>query len=57
MMISMEGTDESSLSDGTARLSIRTAIEQFPLLRSIFRLLLKILKFVMIIIELVAQTR
>jgi len=35
----MEGTDESSLSDGTASLSIRTAIEQFPLLKSIFHLL------------------
>jgi hypothetical protein len=38
-MISLEGTDESSLSDGTNKLSIRTVIGQFPLLRSIFRLL------------------
>ncbi len=38
MMISSEGTDESSLSDGTAKLSIRTVIGQFPLLKSIFRL-------------------
>ena len=41
MMISLEGTDESSLSDGTAKLSIRTVIGQFPLLKSIFRLLSK----------------
>lgn len=38
MMISLEVTDESSLADVTARLSIRTAIKQFPLLKSIFRL-------------------
>ena len=38
-MISLEGTNESWLSDGAAKLSIRTAIEQFPLLKSIFRLL------------------
>ena len=45
-MIRLEGTEESSLSDGTANLSIRTAIKQFPLLKSIFRLLQK--KFVKI---------
>ena len=45
MMIRMEGTDESSLSDGTASLSIRTAIEQFPLLKSIFHLLFRINPF------------
>ena len=44
VMISLGGTDESSLSDGAARLSIRTAIEQFPLLKSIFRLLRMILE-------------
>jgi hypothetical protein len=39
VMISLEGTNESWLSDGAAKLSIRTAIEQFPLLKSIFHLL------------------
>ena len=29
VMVSLEGTDESSLSDGTYKLSIRTAIGQF----------------------------
>ena len=29
VMISLEGTDESSLSDGTYKLSIRTVIGQF----------------------------
>ena len=39
VMIRLEGTSESLLSDGTARLSIRTAIKQFLLLKSIFHLL------------------
>ena len=42
VMIRLEVTDESSLSDGSARLSIRTVIGQFPLLKSIFRLLKEI---------------
>lgn len=37
----LEVATESSLSDGTAKLSIRTAIEQFSLLKFIFRLLRK----------------
>ena len=41
VMISLGGTDESLLSDGTARLNIRTAIKQFPLLKSIFHLFRK----------------
>ena len=47
-MKSLEGTDESSLSDGAARFSIRTAIKQFLLLKSIFHLFQNklILKFV-----------
>ena len=40
-MLSLGGTDESSLSDGTAKLSIRTVIGQFPLLKSIFHLLFR----------------
>jgi hypothetical protein len=44
-MISLEGTDESSLSDGTAKLIIRTVIGQFPLLKSIFRLLKEICRY------------
>jgi len=40
-MVSMEGTDESWISDGTAKLSIRTDISQFPLLKFIFRLLIQ----------------
>jgi len=40
-MVSMEGTDESWISDGTAILSIRTDISQFPLLKFIFRLLIQ----------------
>ena len=42
MMISLEGTDESSILDDTAKLSIRTVIGQFPLLKSIFRLMKEI---------------
>ena len=37
----LEGTDESSLSDGTAKLFISAAIEQHHLHESIFRLLRK----------------
>ena len=39
-MKSLEGTDESSLSDGAAKLFISAAIEQHHLHKSIFRLLL-----------------
>ena len=38
-MKSLEGTDESSLSDGTTKLFISAAIEQHHLHKSIFRLL------------------
>ena len=38
-MKSLEGTDESSLSDGSAKLFISAAIEQHHLHKSIFRLL------------------
>ena len=38
VMISLEGTDESSLSDGTYKLSIRAAIGQHHLHKSIFHL-------------------
>jgi len=38
-MRSLEGTDESSLSDGSAKLFISAAIEQHHLHKSIFRLL------------------
>ena len=38
-MKSLEGTDESSLSDGSAKLFISAAIEQHHLHESIFRLL------------------
>ena len=38
-MKSLEGTDESSLSDGAAKLFISAAIEQHHLHKSIFRLL------------------
>jgi hypothetical protein len=37
-MKSLEGTDESSLSDGSAKLFISAAIEQHHLHESIFRL-------------------
>ena len=39
VMKSLEGTDESSLSDGAAKLFISAAIEQHHLHKSIFRLL------------------
>ena len=37
-MVSLEVTDESSLSDGIYKLNIKTAIGQFPLHKSIFHL-------------------
>jgi hypothetical protein len=38
VMISLKGTLESSLSGGAFKLSIKTVIRQFPLLKSIFHL-------------------
>jgi hypothetical protein len=46
VMISLEVTEESLLSDGTYKLSIRTAIGQAPFHKSIFHFLREFISFV-----------